>query len=71
LIIQSEQDGSITISDDKKPIYNIKAKLEFKRDSGHGGGIYVNDVTLEVRELKAGLNKKDYIAWKDRIESGR
>ena len=71
MIIQSEQDGSITISDDKKPIYNIKAKLEYKQDKGHGGGWYVDDVTLEVRELNQPLNKKDYNEWKDRIEMGR
>lgn len=69
MIIQTEQNGSITISDGKKPIYNIKAKLLFKRDHGHGGGSYVDDVVLEVRELKQPLNKKN--EWKDKIESGR
>lgn len=71
MIIQSEDNGSITIIDDTK-IYNIRPRLLFKRDSGHGGGSYVNGVILDLIETKRPpLNKEEYHKWKDRIESGR
>jgi hypothetical protein len=74
LIIRPQKDGSITISDDRKPVYNIKAKLVFKRDRGHGGGSYVDDVVLEVTEVKIPFrppNKEDYHKWKNKMENER
>jgi len=68
MIIENREDGGITISDNTK-IYTIKAKLIFKRDSGHGGGSYVNGVKLLVWETSKALDEENHRKREDKFEA--